>query len=106
MKEEYRAFVTKIEHQPPKGHYGISYLQDSFERRVPIDLDHLSLEHCSHNRLQVMGKDANILYRFFSYIVSNIDPDCGPTLPERTVDTTPQEKGPPHLCLDVYTVPR
>ena len=82
MKEEYRALVTKIEYQTPKDHYDVSSLQDSFEKRVPIDLDHLSLEDCSHNRLKEIGEDENILYRFFSYILSNIDPDCGPTLPE------------------------
>ena len=94
MKEEYRAFITKIEYQTPKGDYDVSSLQDSFEKRVPVDLDHRSLEHCSHNRLKVMGEGANILHRFFSYIVSNIDPDCGQTLPETNCKGyKPEEKG-------------
>ena len=104
MKEEYRAFVTKIEYQTPKDHYDVSSLQDSFEKRVPIDLDHLSLEHCSHNRLIEMGEDENILYRFFSYIVSNIDPDCGPTLPETNgKGYKPQEKGR-SACVSMGTL--
>ena len=94
MKEEYRALVTKIGYQTPKGHCDVSSLQGSFEKRVPVDLDHLSLEHRSHNRLIEIGEDSNILYRFFSYIVSNIEPDCGPTLPETNCKGyKPQEKG-------------
>ena len=107
MKEGYRALVTKIKYQTPKGHYGVSSLQDSLEKRVPIDLDHLPLEHRSHDRLTEMGEDANILYRFFSYFVSNIEPDCGPTLPETNCKGyNISGKGPVRLCLDGHTVPR
>ena len=101
MKEEYRAIDTKIEYKGPNGRNNVQ------EKRAPIDLDHLSLEHCSHTRLREVHEGANILYRSFSYIASNTDPDCGQTLPETNCKRhNASGKGPVHLCLDVYTVAR
>ena len=62
MKEEYRAIVARIEYQNPNGHYGVSSQRDSFDKRVPVDLDHPRLEHRLHSRLIESHEGENMLY--------------------------------------------